>query len=532
MGSWTPDSAPPAFSAEDLLRVVPRVRAPALIIRQQQSQGSLGIGVAGQISPDPKEHPFPLLSSLPALYPEWLGDRAFLETHGLRFPYVGGAMANGISAPGMVIALARCGMLGFYGAGGLPLAQIEQALEQIQGELDLPGLPWGANLIHNPAEPQLEQAVADLFISRGVRRVSASAYMKLTPAVVRYACTGLRRDPAGRVLRRHHLLAKVSRLEVARLFMAPAPAKILEELLSRGELSAEEVSLAARVPLAGDITAEGDSGGHTDNRPLLTLLPALIQLRDQAQQEHRYDVPLRVGAAGGLGTPAAVASAFAMGAAYVLTGSVNQGALESGISSAAKEMLARADLADMTMAPSPDMFELGIKVQVLKRETLFSQRAAKLYALYMAHDSIESLPAATRDKLEQDIFKAPLDAVWEETRCFFEDRCPQEIERAGKDAKHRLALVFRWYLGNASKWAIEGDEGRRLDYQIWCGPAMGAFNHWTAGSFLASAQNRTVDQIARNLLEGAAVITRAHQLRSFGVPVPPAAFLFQPRPLS
>jgi hypothetical protein len=44
-------------------------------------------------------------------------------------------------------------------------------------------------------------------------------------------------------------------------------------------------------------------------------------------------------------------------------------------------------------------------------------------------------------------------------------------------------------------------------------------------------QNRTVVQIARNLLEGAAVVTRAQQLRSYGVAVPEAAFQFAPRPL-
>jgi hypothetical protein len=60
---------------------------------------------------------------------------------------------------------------------------------------------------------------------------------------------------------------------------------------------------------------------------------------------------------------------------------------------------------------------------------------------------------------------------------------------------------------------------------------MGAFNAWTAGSFLAEPKNRSVVQIARNLLEGAAVVTRAQQLRSFGVPVPAAAFDFRPRPL-
>ncbi|MEE2750637.1 MAG: 2-nitropropane dioxygenase, partial [Myxococcota bacterium] len=73
---------------------------------------------------------------------------------------------------------------------------------------------------------------------------------------------------------------------------------------------------------------------------------------------------------------------------------------------------------------------------------------------------------------------------------------------------------------------------RRTDYQIWCGPAMGAFNQWTLGTFLATPEHRSVVQVARNLMEGAAVVTRAQQLRSYGVPVPTAGFDFRPRPLA
>ena len=79
-------------------------------------------------------------------------------------------------------------------------------------------------------------------------------------------------------------------------------------------------------------------------------------------------------------------------------------------------------------------------------------------------------------------------------------------------AKHRMALVFRWYLGLSSKWAIAGDPHRRTDYQIWCGPAMGAFNDWAKGSHLEPIERRGVVQIALNFLEGAAVISRAQQL--------------------
>jgi trans-AT polyketide synthase/acyltransferase/oxidoreductase domain-containing protein len=95
-----------------------------------------------------------------------------------------------------------------------------------------------------------------------------------------------------------------------------------------------------------------------------------------------------------------------------------------------------------------------------------------------------------------------------------------------------MALVFRWYIGLASHWAIEGVAARKMDYQIWCGPAMGAFNRWVRGSFLADLSNRTVVQIALNLLEGAAVITRAQQFRSIGLPVPDAAFEYAPQRLT
>ena len=95
-----------------------------------------------------------------------------------------------------------------------------------------------------------------------------------------------------------------------------------------------------------------------------------------------------------------------------------------------------------------------------------------------------------------------------------------------------MALCFRWYVGRSSRWAIGGDANRRLDYQIWCGPAMGAFNRWVSGSFLEPPEARGAVQIALNLLEGAAVITRAHQLRSYGAPMPSAAFAFTPRQLA
>jgi PfaD family protein len=142
------------------------------------------------------------------------------------------------------------------------------------------------------------------------------------------------------------------------------------------------------------------------------------------------------------------------------------------------------------------------------------------------------MPDGVRQKLERDVLHASVDAIWADTAAFWEKRDPAELAKAHRDPKHKMALVFRWYLGKASRWAIDGDPDRRADYQIWCGPAMGAFNAWVKGSFLEPPAARTTVQIGLNLLEGAAVVTRAQQLRTYGAPMPPAAFDFRPRPLA
>jgi trans-AT polyketide synthase/acyltransferase/oxidoreductase domain-containing protein len=96
------------------------------------------------------------------------------------------------------------------------------------------------------------------------------------------------------------------------------------------------------------------------------------------------------------------------------------------------------------------------------------------------------------------------------------------------DPKHKMALVFRSYLGRSSIWAIQGEPTRRIDYQVWCGPAMGAFNQWVKGSFLEAPANRRTVEVALNLLFGAAVATRANWLRAQGIAIPAGAGAIRP----
>ena len=510
-----------------LRRALLDLRRPVSLL-ESESGYRVGVGGTVQYSIDPPGvDALRLVAYAPALLPQQLGDAHFIDDHRLQYAYATGAMANAIASVELVEAVARSGMLGSYGAAGRPLSEIASAVDRLQRRLD--GLPCAFNLIHSPAEPEHEQAVADLYIARGVTTVEASAYIELTPAPVKYRLHGIRRDAQGRVVAPNRIIAKASREEVAKHWMSPAPGKLLAELVTRGDITNQQAELAAHVPVAQDLTAEADSGGHTDNQSPLTLLPTMLELKDRLQAEHRFDARLRVGAAGGIGTPAAAAAAFALGAAYVMTGSINQACIESGSSDAVRALLAEARQADVMMAPAADMFELGVKLQVLKRGTLFPMRATKLYELYRAHDSLEAIPEPDREFLERSVFGQPLDAVWAETQRFFRHRDPAQLERAQRSPKHRMGLVFRWYLGRSSEWANAGEPSRRGDYQIWCGPAMGAFNAWSSGSELESPERRTVVGVALNILYGAAVSTRVSMLRAQGAAIETSLARVSPR---
>lgn len=472
---------------------------------------------------------YPVLAFAPPLPPENLGDPEFKKRHHLRYAYVGGAMANGITSTAMVEALGKAGMMGFYGAAGLTPDEVEAAIYDVREKLA--DLPYGFNLIHSPGDPELEAAVVGLYLKHGIRKVCASAYLNLTPFLVQYRVSGIYQNSQGNIVCPNQVVAKVSREEVAHRFFSPPPEKILLKLVESNLLTRQQAELARHVPMADSLTAEADSGGHTDNRPAISLLPTIIALRNEMVTSHRYPQSIPVGLGGGIGTPQAAAAAFSMGAAYILTGSVNQACVEAGTSENVRRLLAEVRQADVAMAPAADMFEMGGKVQVLKRGTMFAQRAAKLYELYAAYDRLENIPEKTRLQLERDIFKSTLDEEWQRTRAFFTKRDPSQIARAEQDPRHKMALVFRSYLGQSSRWATSGNPSRKMDYQIWCGPSMGAFNAWARGSFLEKPENRDTLTIAMNLLFGACILTRAGWIRCQGVALPPDMDAYSPLPL-
>jgi trans-AT polyketide synthase, acyltransferase and oxidoreductase domains len=451
-----------------------------------------------------------LVGVIPAVRTEGFGSAAFRKLHNLRCAYVAGAMAGGIASVDLVVDMAQAGFLGFFGAGALPVDAIAKAIREIQARLQS-GESYGVNLLHNYYDEKAEWATVELFLSMGVTRVEAAAFVAMTPPLVHFRVKGLRRNADGTVAVPHHVFAKVSRPEVSTQFLAPPPRQIVDELLAAGKITAEEAALSAEIPMANEITCEADSGGHTDRRPLSVLLPMMLHERELAMGKHGYaerGIDIRLGAAGGIGEPLSVHAAFAMGADYIVTGTINQACRQSGTAETVRKMLAEACMADVAMCPASDMFEMGGRVQVLKRGTMYPQRAQRLYELYKTYPSFDAIPAPERKKVETQILRRAFADVWAETERYWMTRMPEEAERARTDEKHKMALCFRWYLGMSSRWARIGEAGRQADYQIWCGPAIGGLNRWTQGTSLAQAENRDASALGNALLLGAAVLQR------------------------
>ncbi|MDI6516698.1 ACP S-malonyltransferase [Streptomyces coelicoflavus] len=432
-------------------------------------------------APRPPSAAPPVSSAAPTA--DTLGAATFRERYGLRRAYLLGALYGGISGREMLGAAAKAGLLGFLGTGGLPLDEVDDRLRDLAGELGLGG-SFGVNLLYRHGAPEEESALVDLLLRHGIDLVEASGFPLITPALVRFRLKG------GRII------AKVSRTDVAAEFLAPPPERLVARLLEAGEVTAEEARAAAGRPMADDLCVEADGGWLSGTADLLTLLPAVLRLRDTtATGGHR----VHVGCAGGIGTPEAAGAAFLLGADFVLTGSVNQCSVEAATSAEVKDILQEAREYDVDTAPWAELFDLGVQARYLKRGLFFPARASRLHELWRRHGSLAELDDETRSQVLDRYLggEAPAPAV------------------AGSTPEQQLAAVFRGYFTRGFRLAVSGDQRYRVDYLVHCGPAMGAFNQVVADTELHPWRARTVEAIADTLMDGAAVHLSA-RLRGFG----------------
>ena len=176
------------------------------------------------------------------------------------------------------------------------------------------------------------------------------------------------------------------------------------------------------------------------------------------------------------------------------------------MSNPVKEMLQSINVQDTAYAPAGDMFELGAKVQVLKRGVFFPARANKLYDLWQRCNGWDEVDERTRTQLEDKFFGRSFDEVYRETRDYYLREDPDTIEKAERSPKHKMALVFRWYFIHSMRLALDGQVDKRVDFQVHCGPAMGAFNQWVKGTPLEPWTARHVDEIGIKLMEETATL--------------------------
>ncbi|AZS14164.1 ACP S-malonyltransferase [Paenibacillus lutimineralis] len=433
-----------------------------------------------------------------------LGSTGFKQRYGLDYAYVLGGMNDGISSQELVTAAGRAGCLAFLGASGMRQVDLEHSIRGIRQALGADG-SFGVTVMYHPIHSGREERLIETLLREKVDLVEATSYLTMTPALIKYRILGLSQRPDGTIRTAHRIIAKVSRPDIAKMFMLPPPERIVEKLVASGDITPEQAQLARLVSIADDLCAVGDSAGPTDQANLLSLLPTMIRLRQEIARDFAPARDIHIGAAGGIGTPEAAAGVFLMGAEFILTGSINQCTVESGASAEVKDILEQLNVYDMAYVPSAELFELGGKAQVVKKGLFFSARANKLYELYRNLSSIGQLDPKTKSQLEEKYFGRTITSILEECK---RDMPAEELASLNSDSKQQLAAVFKWYIENSKKSAIAGETGNKVNYSIMCGPSVGAFNQWVKGTALEAWRNRKVAIIGAKLMEEAATIVR------------------------
>lgn len=427
-----------------------------------------------------------------------LGSADFIRDYGVKYAYAVGGMYKAISGIEMVVKCADSGILSFYGSGGQSLEKLRADLQSIKYRVGN-NKTFGVNVTHNSRKPEAELNVIKLLLEEKITVIEASGYISITKPLVLFRLKGIHKSSGRSVICRNKIMAKTSLPDCMKAFMSCPPQKYVDELLQERMITAEEAELAQFVTMADDITIEADSGGHTDCGNPNVLIPAMIIRRDVIAKKNDAAKKIRIGAAGGIGTPAAAAAAFVMGADYIMTGSINQCTVEADISDTAKDMLNEINEKDTEYAPAGDSFEVSnAQVQVLKKGTLFPMRSKKLIELYRAYNSISEIEPNVLKKIEHDFFRKSVDEVYNDVKAHYSYDVISKME---KNEKLKMAAIFRWYFAKSTEYAIEGNENEKSNFQVQCGQALGAFNNYLKDTEYYNWRHRNIARITEYFLE-------------------------------
>ncbi|MFF8401507.1 ACP S-malonyltransferase [Streptomyces sp. NPDC015684] len=344
---------------------------------------------------------------------------------------------------------------------------------------------WGIGLRAGPGADRL----VTLLLDRGVRHVETDHPYGPDAALVRFRFTGARRTPAGTPVARRHVLARVSGLDQAAAFLRPPSPDILAELVRTGGLSAQEADAARELPVASDLAVQAPAGWHADGADAYQLLPSVAALAARGPGPE----PVHVGLRGVVGTPEQAATAFALGAAFLVSTSLTACAPNARLSAELGRTLTEVTDDDLTWAPTERYATLGVPARVVRRGTLFPARAHLLHRLLRAHRFLAEVPAARRRHIEEEVLGGPAAGP----------------PPGALDGRVRTTDVFRWYVRETARRTGAGDPVRPLDHQLPCDPELTHFNRAALGTELAARQARTPGAVAGHLLTKAAELLAA-----------------------
>jgi trans-AT polyketide synthase/acyltransferase/oxidoreductase domain-containing protein len=432
-----------------------------------------------------------------------LGSAVFRAAYGLRYAYVVGGMGQCISSAELVIAAAREGVLSFLGSRGVTSEELSRHVQRIRAALTSRDAHWGVNIVFDADFPQLDRGYVDWLLREAIDRIEVAGYPAVTRELLRYRFAGRASQRSPR-----SLLAKVSHPAVAESFLTRPPEYLLRELIDQGTLSADDAALARDCTCADEIVVSGDSAWSTSRSNPLAVLPAMRHVRERVAARCPAASRVPMGVAGGIGCPAGVAAAFALGADFVLTGSINQCTQEANTSSAVKDRLCTVGLEDTHALAGASAWSLGA-IQMLRKGTLFPANARRALTLHEAFQSWDKLGAAERERLERQYCELAMADALSLRSEVLNSFVPQLALVTQNDVYARVAAALHGYFDRAERMAQRGELTEEHQFLVHTGPALAAFNAWCAATPWADWRPRSVGAIARRLMNEAAELLRA-----------------------